>query len=94
MDLHEAITAFVLAVDDARNTSTATVAQHIIDTPEHLQGVFEKAIKAVVDARYDHAALQAAAELIPAPEGYPGGLGEMIQALMRVFIDNDAFDLP
>jgi len=94
MDLRESITAFVLAVDDARNSSTETVAQHITDTPEQLQILLRRAIKAVVDARYDHAALREAADLIPTPEGYPGGLGEMIQALMRVLIDNDAFDLP
>jgi len=94
MHLREEITAFVGALDNAKDSWTATPATHISDSPKPLKESFRRAIQAVIDARYDHEALQQAADLIPAPERYPGGLGEMIQALLRVLIDNDAFDLP
>lgn len=89
----EEVMAFLTAVEDAQRDPVVAKARHIGDLPEPLQEYLATAIKAVVDTRYERQAPRETVALIPSPRDYPGGLGEAIQALTRVFIDNDAFNL-
>jgi hypothetical protein len=94
MDPCEEIRVFLVAVEDARHDPAVMKATHIPDLPESLKDGLARAIKAVADARHERGVVRRAAELLPSAGTYPAGLGEAIQALTRVLIDNDAFDLP
>ena len=93
MDTCEEIRIFLAAVEHARHNPAMLKAKHVRDLPQSLQDGLARAIKAVADARYEQGVLLQAASMVPSTEPYPGGLGEAIQALTRVLIDNDAFDL-
>jgi hypothetical protein len=93
MDAYDEIKAFLAIAEVASLDAAVRKAEHIRDLPEPLQDGLAKAIKAVIEARYERQVIRTAAEVVASVRGYPGGLGEAIQALTHVLIDNDAFEL-
>jgi hypothetical protein len=93
MDACDEIRVFLAMAEAALRDPTARKAEHIRDLPEPLQNGLAKAIKAVIETRYERQVRRTAADAVSSVRGYPGGLGEAIQTLTRVLIDNDAFEL-
>jgi hypothetical protein len=79
----EEIRAFLVAVEDARHDLAIAATNHIRELPERLQSGLARAIKSVIEPRYEREELQYAVAVVPSAHEYPGALAEAVQTLTR-----------